>query len=172
MLKFGSLMQITRPCSGENDAKNINQIPAMGTGVEKPNNNNFIENLWRHPCRLSEEMILCMRDIFLFLGDSSKLSSSEYIASPSSPQGHLSYSSFASFSDSPIMNPLARSPSVDTDHDSEVIARESMVDTYTVPHKVDWNVSIGCYDTAVEVSRLSVGKKQLEYAAMALKKFR
>ncbi|PPD77212.1 hypothetical protein GOBAR_DD25847 [Gossypium barbadense] len=45
-------------------------------------------------------------------------------------------------------------------------------DPYGVSDKVDWTFSIGTYSKAIEVSWLSVGKKELEYAAMALKRFR
>lgn len=160
---------ITRPYCGLND---MNVMATNQVTVAMQKNDYFMENLWHHPCHLSEEMVLCMRDIFLFLGDSSKSSSSEHMASSSSPQGHLSYSSLASFSDSPIMNPLARSPSVDINHDSEVFARDCVFDPYGVLHKGDLRRSIGIYGMAIEVSCLSVGKKELEYAAMALKRFR
>ncbi|KAH9652977.1 hypothetical protein KPL70_027261 [Citrus sinensis] len=160
---------ITRPYCGLND---MNVMATNQVTVAMQKNDYFMENLWHHPCHLSEEMVLCMRDIFLFLGDSSKSSSFEHMASSSSPQGHLSYSSLASFSDSPIMNPLARSPSVDINHDSEVFARDCVFDPYGVLHKGDLKRSIGIYGMAIEVSCLSVGKKELEYAAMALKRFR
>lgn len=169
MLKICILLQITRPYCGLND---MNEMATTRATVAMQNNDYFMENLWHHPCHLSEKMILCMRDIFLFLGDSSKSSSPEYMASPSSPQGHLSYSSLASFSDSPIMNPPARSPFVDINHDSEVFAKDCMFDPYGVLHKGDLKGSIGIYGMAIEVSCLSVGKKELEYAAMALKRFR
>lgn len=117
-------------------------------------------------------MVQCMRDIFLFLADSSKLTSSECIASPSSPQGHLSYSSMASFSESPIMNSVVRSPTVDMENASDIFARERPFDPYGVYTKEDWTRNIGNYSLAVEVSWLSVGKKELEYAATALKRFR
>ncbi|XP_022750028.1 uncharacterized protein LOC111299220 isoform X2 [Durio zibethinus] len=45
-------------------------------------------------------------------------------------------------------------------------------DPYGVSCKEDWTSTIGTYSTAVEVSWLSVGKKELKYAAMALKRFR
>ncbi|XP_022754152.1 uncharacterized protein LOC111302560 [Durio zibethinus] len=48
-------------------------------------NNHVVESLWHHPNQLSGEMVLHMRDIFIFLADSSKLSSSEYLVSPASP---------------------------------------------------------------------------------------
>ncbi|KAF2285103.1 hypothetical protein GH714_037906 [Hevea brasiliensis] len=94
------------------------------------------------------------------------------MASPSSPQGHLSYFSLASFSDSPVMNSFMKNPSVDMEHGSEVSEKYCKIDPYNVPGKVDWIEGIGAYSTAVEVSWLSVGKKELEYASGALKRFR
>lgn len=117
-------------------------------------------------------MVRCMRDIFLFLSNSSKLCASECMDSPSSPQGHLSYASMASFSDSPVISSLPRSPSVDLDRYSEVSSRDGMFDPYRFPGKVEWSRSIGNYCKAVDVSWFSVGKKELQYAAMALKQFR
>ncbi|TXG61754.1 hypothetical protein EZV62_013117 [Acer yangbiense] len=166
-----SLPHITRPCSGANAVRKMDDMPALPV-IEEQNNDSLAEHLWQYPNRLSEEMIKCMRDIFLFLADSSKLSSSECMASPTSPQDHLSYSSLGSFSDSPIINSLARLPSVDMDHGSESFVSDRTFDPYRVPGKVDWATSIGAYGVAVEVSCLSVGKKELEYAALALKRFR
>lgn len=140
--------------------------------ANKLNRVHFVEKLWHYPNRLSEEMVWCMRDIFVFLADSSKPSSSECMASPSSPQGHLSYSSLASFSESPTMNSYRKSPSVDMEQGSEVSPRYCKIDPYIIPGKVDWIQGIGAYSTAVEVSWLSVGKKELEYASGALKRFR
>lgn len=139
---------------------------------EEQNNDSILEHLWQYPNHLSEEMVKCMRDIFLFLADSSKLSSFECMAQPSSPQDHLSYSSLGSFSDSPIINSIARPPSVDMDHSSDSLVSEATFDPYKVPGKLDWVKSIGAYSMAVEVSCLSVGKKELDYAAVALKRFR
>ncbi|KAL5786486.1 hypothetical protein ACOSQ2_008878 [Xanthoceras sorbifolium] len=166
-----ALSHITRPGSGENAERKMDDMPALPV-IEEQHNDSFAEHLWQYPNCLSEEMVKCMRDIFLFLADSSNLSSSECMASPSSPQDHLSYSSLGSFSDSPIINSLARFPSVDMDRGSESFVSNSTFDPYRVPGKVDWARSIGAYGVAVEVSCLSVGKKELEYAAMALKRFR
>ncbi|KAF9680905.1 hypothetical protein SADUNF_Sadunf06G0170300 [Salix dunnii] len=140
--------------------------------IREPDKDHFVEKLCHHPNWLSEEMVLCMRDIFLSLADPSKLSSPECLASPSSPQGHLSYSSLASFSDSPIKNSLIKSPPDDMEHGLEFSARYCKLDPYRVPGKLDWTESIGTYSNAVEVSWLSVGQKELEYASGALKRFR
>ncbi|XP_031256064.1 uncharacterized protein LOC116114049 [Pistacia vera] len=160
---------ITRPRCEKSVEGEMKEMQALPNSIEEQNYNDSEDNLWHYPCRLSEEMVRCMRDIFLFLANSSKLTSSECIASPSSPQGHLSYSSMTSFSESPI---IARSPSVDMENDPDIFARDRSFDPYGVPRKVDWTRNIGNYSMAVEVSWLSVGKKELEYAATALKRFR
>ncbi|KAJ0031043.1 hypothetical protein Pint_13614 [Pistacia integerrima] len=54
----------------------------------------------------------------------------------------------------------------------DIFARDRSFDPYGFPRKVDWTRNIGNYSMAVEVSWLSVGKKELEYAATALKRFR
>ncbi|XVF48807.1 hypothetical protein PTKIN_Ptkin03bG0218100 [Pterospermum kingtungense] len=144
---------IVRPSYEEEAEENMDDITPF------IDNNYTVENLWHHPNQLSEEMVLRMRDIFIFLADSSKLSSSEYLVSPASP--HCPLANFlASFSDSPIATSLARSPSGDS------------YDPYGVSGKVKWTCNIGTYSKAVEVSWFSIGKKELEYATMALKRFR
>ncbi|KDP33990.1 hypothetical protein JCGZ_07561 [Jatropha curcas] len=163
---------IRRPCSGEKVQGKVEDKPPKSDVNGNLNRVHLVDRLWHHPNRLSEEMVLCMRDIFIFLADSSKLTSSEGMASPYSPQGHLSYSSLASFSDSPIMNSFMKSPSIDVENGSDDTARYCKLDPYSVPGKVDWIQGVGAYSTAVEVSWLSVGKKELEYASGALKRFR
>uniref|UniRef100_F6HAV6 Protein kinase domain-containing protein n=1 Tax=Vitis vinifera TaxID=29760 RepID=F6HAV6_VITVI len=59
----------------------MDDLPLWLDVNEDPSNDYFVENLWHHPNQLSEEMVH-MRDIFLFLTDSSKLFSSEGVASP------------------------------------------------------------------------------------------
>lgn len=164
-----STKMIIEPHGGDGEDGEMDDLPLWLDVNEDPSNDYFVENLWHHPNQLSEEMVQCMRDIFLFLADSSKLSSSEGVASP---RGHLSYSSLASFSDSSILASLVRSPSVDLHNVSEIFARDGMFDPYSIPGKVDWTRSIGTYSMAAEVSWMSVGKKQLEYAAGAFKRFR
>lgn len=160
-------MQITETQGGDEEDGDMNHLSRWMDVNEDPNSYYLVENLWHHPNQLSEEMVQCMRDIFLFLAYSSKPSSSEGGASP---QGHLSYSSLASFSDS--LASLVGSPSVDLHNVSEIFARDGMFDPYSIPGKMDWRRSIGTYSMAVEVSWMSVGKKQLEYAAGAFKRYR
>ncbi|XVE70798.1 hypothetical protein DITRI_Ditri10aG0099500 [Diplodiscus trichospermus] len=148
---------IVRPCNEEEAEGNMDNMLPSEPVIDK---NYIVENLWHHPNKLSEEMVLRMRDIFIFLADSSKLSSSENLVSTASP--HCPLANFlAPVSDSPIATSLVRNPS-----------GAGAYDPYGVSGKVDWTCSIGTYSTAVEVSWLSVGKKELEYAAMALKRFR
>ena len=112
----------------------MDDLPLWLDVNEDPSNDYFVENLWHHPNQLSEEMVH-MRDIFLFLTDSSKLFSSEGVASP---RGHLSYSSLAYFSYSSTLASLVRSPSVDLHNVSEIFTRDGMFDPWSIPGKVDW----------------------------------
>ncbi|XP_062155401.1 uncharacterized protein LOC133863475 isoform X2 [Alnus glutinosa] len=130
--------------------------------------------LWDHPNQLSEEMVSCMKNIFMSLADStipSKSSASESHCSPVSPRGHLSSSSWWSSSERSMISSWVQSPQVDIDSNSEVLASENACDPYRVRGKLSW-ADIGNYGLATEVSWMSVGKKQLEYAAGALRKFR
>ena len=60
----------------------MDDLPLWLDVNEDPSNDYFVENLWHHPNHLSEEMVQYMIDVFLFLADSSKLFSSEGVASP------------------------------------------------------------------------------------------
>jgi len=64
-----------------------------------------------------------------------------------------------------------RSPSAGSYHSCQELDLENVFDPYRVNGKVSWK-NIGSYGLADEVSWMSVGKEQLEYAAEALKKFR
>ncbi|KAF5199173.1 ubiquinone biosynthesis protein (Protein of unknown function, DUF547), partial [Thalictrum thalictroides] len=136
--------------------------------VREWNKDSYLENLRQQPNQLSEEMVRCMRNIFLCLTDSSKFSSSGCMASPASPQGHLSHSSIASVSDSSAKTASKQSSSLE----HEVLIREDFFDPYQVQGKLNWTKYLGTYSNAAEVSWMSVGEKQLEYAAGALKRFR
>ncbi|KAE8712520.1 hypothetical protein F3Y22_tig00110247pilonHSYRG00033 [Hibiscus syriacus] len=140
--------------NGEEAEENTDDMPLSEAFID----NIIVENLWHHPNQLAKEMVLRMRDIFIFLADSSMLSSSS--VSPASP--HCPLANFlASSSDSPVVTSLVSSP-----------LGGGAFDPYEVSDKVDWSCDIGTYSKAVEVSWLSVGKKELEYAATALKRFR
>ncbi|KAJ0985217.1 hypothetical protein J5N97_003573 [Dioscorea zingiberensis] len=134
-----------------------------------------VKGLYNQPNLLSEEMVQCMKNIFISLADSSlhpsKSSSSESFSSSSSPSGHLSSTSFWSLSEPSTLFSWTNSPQVDFQCDTEVIAKGNAFDPYKVHGKLSW-ADIGNYGLAIEVSWMSVGKKQLEYAAGALRRFR
>ncbi|XP_042504971.1 uncharacterized protein LOC122081770 [Macadamia integrifolia] len=76
-----------------------------------------------------------------------------------------------SSSERSMVSSWAQSPKVDLQCNAEVLATENACDPYTVRSKLCW-ADIGTYGSAVEVSWMSVGKKQMEYAAGALRRFR
>lgn len=132
------------------------------------------KGLWDNPNQLSEEMVRCMKNIFISLADAampSKSSSLEIQSSPVSPRGHLSNSSWWSSSERSMISSWVQSPQVDIQGNSDVLALENLFDPYRVRGKLSW-ADIGNYSVATEVSWMSVGKKQLEYASGALRRFR
>ncbi|CAN0901227.1 hypothetical protein LINGRAHAP2_LOCUS21300 [Linum grandiflorum] len=163
---------ITRPGSRQITEGKMEEKPPWSDLANEPNKDYFVERLWHKPNQLSEAMVLCMRDIFLFLADSSKISSLKSTVSPSSPPVQLPHSCLAPFTDSNRDGSSTRSSIGDMEQDSDISASYFTFDPYGVPGKVEWNKGIGAYRNAVEVSWLSVGKKELEYASGALKRFR
>lgn len=131
-----------------------------------------LKGLWDNPNQLSEEMVRCMKNIFMSLADSAVTSKSDLQESSLSlsPRGHLSYSSWWS-SERSMISSWVSSPQVDVRSNSEVLAFENVCDPYRVRGKLSW-ADTGNYGLATEVSWMSVGKKQLEYAAGALRNFR
>uniref|UniRef100_A0A6N2LBB7 DUF547 domain-containing protein n=1 Tax=Salix viminalis TaxID=40686 RepID=A0A6N2LBB7_SALVM len=132
------------------------------------------KGLWDYPNQLSEEMVKCMKNIFMSLADSAAPSASSALesqSSPVSPRGHLSSSSWWSSSERSVISSWVQSPQIDIKGNSEVLALDSVFDPYKVHGKLSW-ADIGNYGLATEVSWMSVGKKQLEYASGALRKFR
>ncbi|XP_031257074.1 uncharacterized protein LOC116115074 isoform X2 [Pistacia vera] len=132
------------------------------------------KGLWDNPNKLSEEMVRCMKNVFMSLADSaipSKSSASESHCSPVSPRGHLSSSSWWSSSERSMISSWVQSPQIDIQSNAGILTSESTFDPYKVRGKLSW-VDIGNYGLATEVSWMSVGKKQLEYASGALKRFR
>ncbi|XP_043713714.1 uncharacterized protein LOC122662199 isoform X4 [Telopea speciosissima] len=133
------------------------------------------KGLWNNPNQLSEEMVRCMRNIFISLAGSSVGSSNsstfESQNSPLSPHGHLSNLLSLSLSERSVVSSRVQSPQVDLQCNAGVLAAENAYDPYRVHGKLCW-ADIGAYGSAVEVSWMSVGKKQLEYAAGALRRFR
>lgn len=74
------------------------------------------KGLWDHPNQLSEEMVRCMKNIFMSLADSSvpsKSSALESHCSSLSPRGHLSNSSWWSSSERSMISSWVPSPQID-----------------------------------------------------------
>lgn len=163
--------EVAGPCNRGEEKRIIEsslQFPVAGLKNLK------VKSLWLHPNQLSEEMVLCMRNIFLRLSRSptstSKASLSKWLSSLSFPTRSLSHSSSTSFSDS-FRLPSSTQTSSELIHSYEVMGQKDTYDPYGVNEKLNWR-DIGKYRLATEVSWMSVGKEQLEYAASALKKFR
>ncbi|XP_008796920.3 uncharacterized protein LOC103712228 [Phoenix dactylifera] len=167
-------------CSAENDAiedmliqETVSRVVFQHVAAGSLKNQLPVKGLWNHPNQLSEEIVRCMKNIFVSLADCSILSSKssllENICS-ASPVGHLSNSSW-SVSEPAATLSWVESPQVDLECNSELLAPGSMSDLYKVRGKLSW-ADIGNYSLATEVSWMSVDKKQLEYAAGALRRFR
>ncbi|CAL5040376.1 unnamed protein product [Urochloa decumbens] len=128
-----------------------------------------------NPNQLSEDIVRCMRNIFISLSDScrdsSKNSSMENQQSIPSPSGNYSISAFWSLSEPSSISSWVQSPQVDLNYNNNVLASETVFDPYKAREKLSW-ADIGTYNAAAEVSWMSVGKKQLQYAAESLRKFR
>lgn len=136
-----------------------------------------LNGLSDYPNKLSEEMVRCMKSIFISLTESAlpcqSSTSQTSQLSPVSPHGNLSNSnsSWRSSSDRSLISSWVQSPQIDVHSNLEVLALENACDPYKAQGKLSW-VDVGSYGLATEVSWMSVGKKQLEYAAGALKRFR
>ena len=139
--------------------------------VEKPIKELSPKGLWNHPNRLSEEMVRCMRSIFISLAESAPSPNYTPMDIPSSPHAHHSNAPSWSLSEHLMVPMWAKSPQIDLPRDSEVLGTENTFDPYKVSGKLSW-MEIGRYGLATEVSWMSVGKRQLEYAAGSLRKFR
>ncbi|WVZ78614.1 hypothetical protein U9M48_026297 [Paspalum notatum var. saurae] len=127
------------------------------------------------PNQLSEDIVRCMRNIFISLSDSCRDSSRnpsvENQQSVPSPSGNYSISAFWSLSEPSSISSWVQSPQVDLNYNNNLLASETVFDPYKAREKLSW-ADIGSYSAAAEVSWMSVGKKQLEYAAESLRKFR
>ncbi|KMS97144.1 hypothetical protein BVRB_7g178090 [Beta vulgaris subsp. vulgaris] len=139
--------------------------------IGKPTNELSHKGLWNHPNRLSEEMVRCMRSIFISLAESAPSSSCTTTDTPSSAHTHSSNAPSWSLSEHLMVPMWAKSPQIDLPRDSEVLGTENTFDPYRVSGKLSW-LEIGRYGLATEVSWMSVGKRQLEYAAGSLRRFR
>ncbi|XP_074287938.1 uncharacterized protein LOC141613099 [Silene latifolia] len=146
-----------------------------GKLTKQPSSN----RLWNHPNLLSEEMVRCMRSIFISLAECPPSSNSTTMDSPrlttmDNPRSpHAQHSNTLPWSLSEhLMVPMwAKSPQIELPHDSEVLGAENAFDPYKVSGKLSW-LDIGRYEFATEVFWMSVGKRQLEYAAGSLRRFR
>ncbi|KAL5224517.1 hypothetical protein ABZP36_011156 [Zizania latifolia] len=128
-----------------------------------------------NPNQLSEGIVRCMKNIFISLSDScreaSRTSSMEKQQSGPSPSGNYSISAFWSLSEPSSISSWVQSPQVDLNYNNNLLASETVFDPYKSREKLSW-ADIGSYGAAAEVSWMSVGEKQLEYAAESLRKFR
>ncbi|KAM0952442.1 putative ternary complex factor MIP1, leucine-zipper [Dioscorea sansibarensis] len=162
------------PCGAET-GRNMMDAPHQQTGLTELKQD-FLTNLWQNPNRLSEEMVRCMRNVFLCLSKSSSsipfmaTSALECIPSSCSPIAHLP-TSLISSSDSSEMPSSVCSPGFKMNESCEPLTPQKTLDPYQVSGKMSWK-NAGSYSLAAEVSWMSVGKTQLEYAAEALKGFR
>uniref|UniRef100_A0A7C9E2X1 Ternary complex factor MIP1 leucine-zipper domain-containing protein n=1 Tax=Opuntia streptacantha TaxID=393608 RepID=A0A7C9E2X1_OPUST len=129
------------------------------------------KGLWNQPNRLSEEMVRCMRSIFISFAESAPPSKLPPMDSPSSPHAHVPSTPSWSLSEHLMVPMWMKSPQIDFPHDSEVLGTDNVFDPYKVSGKLSW-VDIGRYGLATEVSWMAVGKRQLEYAAGSLRRYR
>lgn len=128
-----------------------------------------------NPNHLSEDIVRCMRNIFISLSDSCREASrttpsaaGESQRSGPSPSG---IAAFWSLSEPSSISSWVQSPQVDLNQNNNLLASETVFDPYKAREKLSW-ADIGGYGAASEVSWMSAGKKQLEYAAESLRKFR
>ncbi|CAH8381526.1 unnamed protein product [Eruca vesicaria subsp. sativa] len=153
----------------------LEKKPMKKTNARKLHRGMPSKFMWDHPNLLSEEMVRCMKNIFMSLADAtatSKASSNESQLSPVSPLGHLSSSSsWWPSTERSMISSWVQSPQIDVQNNTDVLATGNVFDPYRVRGKLSW-AEIGNYGLASEVSWMSVGKKQLEYASGALRRFR
>ncbi|KAF7103274.1 hypothetical protein CFC21_104279 [Triticum aestivum] len=129
-----------------------------------------------NPNHLSEDIVRCMRNIFISLSDSCREASR---TTPSSAAGESQragpspsgIAAFWSLSEPSSISSWVQSPQVDLNQNNNLLASETVFDPYKAREKLSW-ADIGGYGAASEVSWMSAGKKQLEYAAESLRKFR
>ncbi|XP_071683571.1 uncharacterized protein [Lolium perenne] len=130
------------------------------------------------PSRLSEDIVCCMRNIFISLSDSRREASrSRTNTNPSSLESQRSVpspsgiSAFWSLAEPSAISSWVQSPQVDLNQNNSLLASETVFDPYKAREKLSW-ADMGTYGAASEVSWMSAGKKQLDYAAESLRKFR
>jgi len=161
--------EMQEPCSMKKESKEDQKIDALPFSRSNLTKSSMGGNVWNNPNQLSEEMVRSMKDIFLHLSASSKISPKATFANSSSSAERLSGSTLTSLSDSSVIASVLRSPSIDLHH--EDIDEVKNFDPYNVNGKEACR-DIGSYCSVVEVSWMYIGNDQLEYASGALKKFR
>ncbi|CAL5041153.1 unnamed protein product [Urochloa decumbens] len=157
--------------SMEQESQEHQAIDALPFSQSNSKKGSMTGNVWNDPNELSEEMVRSMKDIFLHLSASSKISPKAPFANSSSSAERLSGSTLTSLSDSSVIASVLRSPSVDLHYDDGIIDEVKNFDPYNVNGKKAWR-DIGSYCSVNEVSWMYIGNEQLEYASGALKKFR
>lgn len=128
---------------------------------------------FKSPNQLSEEMVRCMISIYRHLADSNNTtrdsSPLDSVQSPASPFAATKSLSASSLSESSLLS-FTRSPLVDL-RSKEVLGNDASPDPYKSRGKIPW-ADIGPYAHVLELSWLTVGKDQLEFAADALRSFK
>ncbi|KAF8687439.1 hypothetical protein HU200_043132 [Digitaria exilis] len=163
--------EMQESCSMETENKEDQEMDALPLSQSNLNKISMCGNVWNNPNQLSEEMVRSMKDIFLHLSASSKMSPEATFANSSSSAERLSGSTMTSLSDSSVIASVLCSPSVDLHHDDGTIDEDRNFDPYNVNGK-ESRRDIGSYCSVTEVSWMYIGTEQLEYACGALKKFR
>ncbi|XP_073387785.1 uncharacterized protein [Physcomitrium patens] len=120
---------------------------------------------FKKPNELSELMVRCMISIYRQLAHSN-IKTKVSPTSTSTPKTNPSASSLA---ESSFLS-VARSPLVDL-RSKTVLGNDDSPDPFKARDKIPW-ADIGPYAHVLEVSWLSVGKDQLEFAADALRTFK
>ncbi|PVH47307.1 hypothetical protein PAHAL_4G033200 [Panicum hallii] len=161
--------EMQEPCSMKKESKEDQKIDALPFSQSNLKKSSTGGNVWNNPNQLSEEMVRSMKDIFLHLSTSSKISPKATFANSSSSAERLSGSTLTSLSDSSVIASVLRSPSIDLHHDD--VDEVKNLDPYNVNGK-EARRDIGSYCSVTEVSWMYIGNEQLEYASGALKKFR
>lgn len=164
-------MLMQEACSMENEGKEDQKIDALTFSQPNFKKSDMSGNLWNNPNQLSEEMVRSMKDIFLHLSASPKISREEPFANSSSSAERLSGSTLTTLSDSSIIASVLRSPSIDWNNGDGIIDDVRNFDPYNVKGK-EARRDVGSYCSVAEVSWMYIGNEQLEYASGALKKFR
>ncbi|KAL6603591.1 hypothetical protein ACP70R_043952 [Stipagrostis hirtigluma subsp. patula] len=163
--------EMQRACSMKEEDKEYQNIDTVSFSQSNSKKSSISGNVWNNPNQLSEEMVRSMRDIFLHLSESTKISQKAPSDNSSLSAECLSGSTLTSLSGSSVIASMLHSPSVDLNHDDGIIDEVRNIDPYNVNEK-EARRDIGSYCSVAEVTRIYTGNEQLEYARGALKKFR